>query len=191
MAASTFLVKQDPTAAGSRVNGVNGMVIVAETAADAKAIAQSKFGNDSNFLWANATATAAAATADMAGYTLNIKIISPAGATVVNVTVTGAASATLDSIGALAVTALNATAPIAGAAYASNSLKVAETTDNLGDHRLVVTFAPPVATYEVPKHIPGLIGSLTHQGIVAAVLTVPFAADGYTVPNIVGLLTQR
>lgn len=186
MATKYWMLALDPAAAVPNLNGVNTMVIVAETANDAKAMANSKSGYDAFGVWSNATATEMTAGADMEGWTLSITVVSPAGADVVEVSVTGAASATLDTIGALAVTALNAHALIAGAAYTANVLKIAETTDNLGDHQVYCEMRPPAAASENPIAIPGMLGAVVDGGIVAAVLSQAFAADGYTVPKIVG-----
>lgn len=185
MAAKYFILQQSVIAAVPAVDGVNCMIIVAESAADAKAIANSKSQNDANGAWSNATATELAAGVDLEGWKLNVRVVdNVTREDVVNVTVTGAASATFDSIGALAVTALNATTPIAGAAYASNTLKVAETTDGLGDNSLYVTFTPPPASNENPTTIPGFLGAIVHEGASGDALTVAFAADAYTIPKI-------
>lgn len=184
---STYVVTFDPSVnVGSR-NGVQGAVVVANNVADAKALLDAKHGGDLDVNWDNATYTAFAAGADLEGWSLRVQVRDATGAVVAaDCTVVGAPAATVDTIAALMVTALNATAPIAGAAYnaGTNVLKVAETTDNLGDQRVVVEFWPPVGTLGQKVSVPGFIGAITHQGLSNAALSVALAADAYTVPAV-------
>jgi hypothetical protein len=162
--ASAYLVQVPAEGGQNLINGANAMVVYAESSADAKAFAKSKFSGDSAAMWAAATVTALAAGADLEGWRLRIALLD--AATPVDVTVTGAASATVDSLGALAVTALNALATIAGAAYNSstNVLTVAETTDNLGAATLTAQLLPP-ATYGDPTvAIPSFITTVVNAG---------------------------
>lgn len=180
MAAKYFSVAlSDASVNGTARNGVKSAVVVAETAADAKAALRSLHGD---VVWSQAVATELAAAADLEGWKLRIEVIDPTEGVKADITVTGVASATVDSIAALAVTALNDTS-INGAAYNSttNVLKVAETTDALGDNEVNVWFYPPG---EQVASVPGFIGTITHKGSGSAALTVALAADTYTVPKI-------
>lgn len=192
MATKYWLVKTDPKAAVCRKNDVDAMVVVAETSADAIAISKSKTSGDVNGLWDGATVTEMVVAADLEAWTLHVLISTAAGAVVADCSVTGAASATIDSIAALMVIALNATTPIAGSAYNAGTqvLTVAQTTDNLGDHVVAVQFKPPAATHDNPIAIPGLVVSKVDAGLSTAALTVTFAGDSYTRPKVVGQVKQ-
>jgi hypothetical protein len=171
---------------GSR-NGVKGALVFAATSADALALLQAEYGDDMDSGWANATVTQIAAGADLAGWSLRVQVLNSTGSVVsADCTVVGAAAATIDTIAALMVTALNATAPIAGAAYNAGTqvLKVAETTDNLGDHRVVVEFWPPVGTLGQKSNVAGFVASKVDVGLANAALSVTFVADAYTVPAV-------
>jgi hypothetical protein len=103
-----------------------------------------------------------------------------------DVTVVGAANATVDTLAAAAVTALNSSGNIAGAAYnaGTNVLTVAAGSDALGDNIVVAAFIPSGAGEFVS--IPGFVVSKVDNGVSSAALTVTLAADGYTVPKVVG-----
>lgn len=184
---SNYVVTFDPSVnVGSR-NKVQGAVVVANSVADAKALLDSKYGSDLDVSWENATYTAFAAGADLAGWSLRVQVRDATGAVVkADCTVVGAAAATVDTIAALMVIALNASGFIAGSAYnaGTNVLTVAQTTDNLGDQRVVVEFWPPVGTLGQKVSIPGFIGAITQQGLSNAALAVALAADAYTVPAV-------
>lgn len=186
-------------------NNVDAMVVSAADAANAKAACKGKFSGDaSTAAWEAATVTTLADVASNAanalvGWRFNVAVTSPAGALVVNVTVTGDATTdTLDEVGTALAVALNATTPIAGAAYdtATQTLKVAETTDGLGDHTLSVKVYAPLVSGEggqVSENfpIPGFVGAIVHQGVAAAVLSVVFPADTYVVPRVLATVQAR
>lgn len=131
-------------------------------------------------LFAAGTVTEIAA-GDLEGAVLRCQIDDPS--TPVDVSVTGAASATIDSICALMVTALNNTAEIAGAAYSgSNLLTVAETTDNLGDNNLTVTLIHNGVDLQ------DLIGTITDGGAEGSALTVQMATDAIALPAVAAIL---
>lgn len=91
MAAVPYLVMvptPDQMPARNLVNGVEGMVVVAESAADAKAMCKSQFEQDVDTLWTNATATAIVADTDLHGWVLDILINKPDGTIKGHVTVT-------------------------------------------------------------------------------------------------------
>ena len=155
--------------------GADSVLVYAEDATAAKELAAARFTGDG--AWAGATATALAAGADLEGYRLRCRIRDTNGAIVEDVTVTGAASDTLDLIGTAMATALNATASIANASYTggTNVLIVAEgATDALGDHTLEVEFLPPVDDVWDDPSVPltGFVGAITHEGAGSADLDV-------------------
>lgn len=91
MVATPYLVMvptQDTMPARTLVNGVEGMVIVAGSTADAKAMAKAQYGQDQDVLWTNATVTAIVADSDLHGWVLDIVINTPAGNVLEHVTVT-------------------------------------------------------------------------------------------------------
>lgn len=183
-----FLVELPPACGLTLKNNIDSMIVFATDAADAKAMAQSLIDGDNDALWAGATVTQVIAAADMEGWRLRVAILN--AATPIDITVVGAAAATIDTIAALMVTALNATV-IDGAAYsAGNLLTVAAIADNLGDKTLTVQFLPPAATHPGAKPIPGLVGAIVHQGIAGAVLTAQLAIDAYVIPKVLRGLKQ-
>lgn len=190
MAAGARLVQhpdQDSAPARVLVDKIAAVVCYANSDADAIAVAQAQRSGDVNAAWAAGTVTVIAGAANMIGWRLNVKLTSPLGVDVVDVTVVGAGSDdTVDEIAALAVIALNATAPIAGAAYNSGTqvLKIAETTDGLGDHIAHVSWFPPAADVTQDVAIPGFLASKSDGGSAGSAVTATFAADGYTVPKV-------
>jgi hypothetical protein len=106
-------------------------------------------------------------------------------------TLTGGADGTdvLSSLASLMMTALNATADIAGAAFTSstNVLTVAAASDVLGDHLVEAIMVPPDAE-ENDVGVPGFVTSITDGGLASAALSVDFAADNYAVPKVFALL---
>jgi hypothetical protein len=185
-----YIVQIDPTAA-PLVEGNLNAAVFAEDAAAARLAASSLFNNDQNTvggggstvspyytaLWAAATVTEIVA-GDLEGAILRVQVI---GADpVIDYSVTGAAAATVDDIGALMVTALNGDAQIAGAAYsAGNLLTVSDIADALGDLTLQVDFTLN------GESLGAFVGAITDGGIAAAVLTVQMAADVIAIPTAV------
>lgn len=187
MAATPFVVSNTSYLRTPRRNAFHSAVVVAENSTDALAVLQSLYADTA--LWgASATATAMIAGADLAGWKLRINIQSAILTLLGSVEVTGAASATVDSIAALAVTALNAAGlGIANASYnaGTNVLTVAGAADNKGACKMEILFYPPNS--EV-KSIPGFVGAITHGGATGAALTVQLATDAYTVPGLTAKL---
>lgn len=108
------------------------------------------------------------------------------------VTLTGGIG-TLNALSALAlamVVQLNAATAIAGAAFddTTHVLKVAETTDSLGDHQVYVWLIPNDADRTEEKGITGMVASQVDGGAAGDALTVTFRADTYTVPTLLALL---
>lgn len=179
-----YLIEAEVGCGKTTLEGNNAAIVFAATSAAAVAIAKSFSAKDVNTIFdGSPTVTEIAAPADLEGWTLTVRI--PNATTPVSKTVTGAAAATIDSIATLMVTALNADAQIAGAAYNAGTqvLTVAETTDGLGDKTVLVEFKPPAATYADPQHVAGFIASKVHQGAAGNALSVTFAADSYVLPK--------
>jgi hypothetical protein len=156
--------------------------VVAETTDDAKAILKSLYGDVVDAGWDNATYTEMAAAADLEAWTARAIVTKANGDVAADVTVTGAAAATVDTIAALLVTALNATSAISNASYNSstNVLTVAGTSDGIGDGHFYLAFSPPGSSVAIP----GFVGSHTEGGSAGAALSAPLAADTYTVPSV-------
>lgn len=190
MAANKYVVTFDPTINVSTRNGVQSAVVVAESAADAKAILKALHGDEVVNGWDNATVTAMAAGANMVGWKLRTQIIDTDGTVTADVTVTGAGGDdTVDEIAALSVIALNALSNIASAAYNSGTqvLTVAGTGDGLGDQELNVFFYAPGSTIPVP----GFVGAIVDGGASGDALTVTLAADAYTVPKVTAKFADK
>lgn len=171
-------------------NGVNSILVWAEDATDAETLAKAchDFGA-SDAAWAAATYTLCAAGANFLGWRLRIKV---QGATGVDVTVTGAAAATVDDIGDLMVIALNATTPIANSAYATPALTISSIADGIGDHKVYAWFLPPLASTTWPDptvSLAGAMGAIVDEGIAAAVLTIQLV-PAVAIPALVGRLAS-
>lgn len=183
-----YIVTFDPTLPLGARNGIEAAAVFAASTADAKDLLQAKYADDLDISWENATATQITSTADLIGWTLRVRVMSPEHEEVVDVSVVGAGGDnTVDEIAALMVIALNATTPIAGAAYNSGTqvLKIAETTDNLGDHTTVVEWYAP-GGFE--KAMDAFVVSKVEDGLANAALTATFVADAYVIP---ALLTKH
>lgn len=172
-----------PLTTGKTIVGKAANAIVhAPSANVAKRVASQHVSGMSPGYFANATATAVGAATNWAGWTLKCRIIDTDGSDLVNVS--SVAASTMDTLAAAMVTALNATALLANAAYNSstNVLSVAGASDNLGDKRLAVDLIPPGAT----KAVNSALGSIVQSGSAGAALTVALPADAYAVPAIIG-----
>lgn len=187
--AGAYLVQVDPECGQTLVGAADGMVVYAADATDALAICAAKYGGSPKSMWDNATATAIAAGADLEGWRLRVAILGEG----VDVTVTGAASATVDSIGALAVTALNATTPVSNAAYnaSTNVLTIAGTGDSLGDAQVLVEMYPPTggAFGNPDVAIPSFVGTIVDGGSSGSALTAVLVQS--TIPTIAAAITVR
>lgn len=176
-----YLVKQDTNKSGRQLrNGADAMLVFAADPASAKQAAAALYDGDGN-VWtgSDATVTEIKAAADFAGWTFKVAVLSDPP---INVQAKGdATNNTADKIAALLVTALNATTPIAGAAYdaATNTLTVAATTDALGDQSLQVQLIPPTGV----SPIDGLLGAITDGGASGDALTVVLPADNAVIPS--------
>lgn len=189
MAASYFLVQRNRTGLVPTKNSVDQVIVVAEDSTEAKQMAASFNSGDGNTAWNNATVTTLAAASNLDGFVLRVQLFNTSGVRVEDVSVTGVSSATIDSIAALMVTALNATATLAGAAYNSSTqvLKIADaTTDAIGNFTFVITLTPPIATHGDPQNLSGWFASHTDGGMAAADLKVTLGADTRTLPKVFG-----
>jgi len=152
--------------------GHDQLIVVAESSADAKQVAKAYMGLPSDAAWAAATVTEITEGTDLADWRARVTVKDTGGVIVEQVTVTGVTVADFDSIAALLVTALNATSSIAGAAYSTPNLTIAETTDTLGDHTVEVAMLPPITWDDPEIAIAGLFGTITHEGVAGAALAV-------------------
>ena len=185
MAASAFLVTL-PLKGGMSLKGGNDSVIVwAEDAATAKSLASMAMSNDvPKAAWTNATATALVVGNEMEGWTYTINLRDPVTPfTEVSVSHVATTGQSVDAIAAALVTLLNATAPIAGAAYATPALTIAQTTDGIGDWFAEVLVTPPNSLTSTSLIIAGETGavnavdagfasSLVSEGAAGAAITV-------------------
>lgn len=163
----------------TRIHGADSMVVQAASETQAKEIAASKFDGD-GAIWGGATVTELASTDDWEGWTFRI-VVSTATPKVFTYTGTST-NDTTDEIGAALVTLINADADIAGAAYNTTTqvLKVAETTDGLGDKDLAVTITPPGGFSGVAS----LVGTIVDGGASSDVLSVVLPADNVVPPKV-------
>jgi len=153
--------------------GKDGGIVVAESAAEAKLTMKAHLGLPSDEAWAGSTVTAITEGVDLIGWRAKITISDTVGALVESVTVTAVSGDDFDDIGGDLVTALNATSSIAGAAYATPALTIAETTDTLGDHTVTVEFLPPITGWDDPTvDFPAFYDTLVHEGAGGAALSV-------------------
>lgn len=167
-----FLVKLVDTMGQTRTDGVKGAIVDADTAAIARALVAGQYPGYGDWAGATVTDLASLVAADLSGYRYEITIsgLNPGDPDVVSVSHTGAAAATVDTVGTALAVALNAHALIAGAAYvgATNVLTISAIADNLGDRSVgVAVYAPGSG---VP--VTGLYDTIVHNGIVGAALTV-------------------
>lgn len=187
MALKPYLVKRPVTRS---VDGVTALAVMAADADGAKAVANAYSTKDRPGAWNNATVTEITATvATLIGYRFRFVLSHPTTkAVVVDVSVTGdATNDTVDEIAAAAVTALNATTPLANAAYNSttNVLSVAGASDNLGDHALAVEVYAPNG--EIVPGGAGLVGAVVDEGSAASAVTVALKADADVTPCVVAV----
>lgn len=188
-----YLVTLDRNKSGHQLRGGgDAMVVFAANTTAAKEICAAKYPSD-GLAWANdSTVTGITAASDFNGWALRVFIQSGLGAggdESGEFIVTGdATNNTIDEVAALMVTALNAHADIAGAAYnaTSNTLTIAGTTDGLGDQTVEVSLTPPGGESAVPS----LIGTITDGGASGDALTVVLPADAAVIPVVLAVVKQ-
>lgn len=166
-------------------NGIKGMVVVAQSSAEAKALAASLFSADAD--WGTATATEITtppAAADLAGWRFRVRVYSKVGAdrglppAIADVSFTAGAGHVIDDVGTALATALALNAKTAHAAYntGTNLLTIAVgASDALGDHKCLVESFAPGGGEEAMASSPHL-GTLTHGGLSSADLTITLVA---------------
>lgn len=184
--AAAYLVTLPSEGGQTLINGVNAIVVYADSDTAAKEAAAAAFNGDSK--WSGATATAIAA-GDYNGWTMRVKLYDPDDVRnpVLNVAVTGdATDNTVDELAAKMVTALNATALLTAAAYDATGqvLTVVDaSTDAYGDHILEVEFTH--ADFPIP--VASLVGTIADEGTAGSSdVTVTLKADAYGPPKLYG-----
>lgn len=176
--ASAYLV-QIPSGviAPTLQDGIDAVVVYANDSTDAIALAKAACGADANAQWGSATVTAIAAAANWIGYKFYVKQTNASGVVVQekSLTATGSGQDTLDEIGAALATLL-------GGTYNSTTQVVQIASSGSGDHSLEVYCYPPAA-WGQDAPIPGVIGTLTHNGSSGSALSFALAADAYAIPT--------
>lgn len=160
------------------VDGANVAIVSAEDVANAKLVAAAANPGISDAAWAAGTvAEIVAPTTGLEGFRLRLQLKNTTtNAIAAAVTVTGAAAADMDALGALAETALNATALIGNASYTAgtNVLIVAAVADGLGDHKLYAELLPPLTWDDPNVAQTAFISTIVDEGIAGADVTVLF-----------------
>lgn len=155
------------------VEGKDTLIISAETSAEAILTAKAYLHLPSDAAWASSTPVVLAHDADLEGWRLKVTITDTDGTTITaTATVTAASGDDFDAIGDLMVIALNADDDIAGAAYSTPNLKIAETTDGLGDQTVTMQFLPPITWDDPTIDFPEFFGTLVHEGVSGDALTL-------------------
>lgn len=183
-----YLVTIPEDANAQLIEGKRNVVLFAEDVAaarEAAAMAYSPYSIDGGVqsqwatLFASATVTEIVA-GDLEGAVMRVQIND--ATTPVDISVVGATSATVDSICALMVAALNLHPNIANASYdVGNLLTCAGAADSLGDNTLTVSLTLNGVDLQ------DLIGTITHEGAAGAALTAQMATDAIALPNAVGI----
>lgn len=177
MAASAFLVQLEAANTGPKLNGCNAAVVYAATSADAIAIAKAGQSGDNDAGWDAASVTAIAPATDLSGYVLRIATVDTSP--VIDVAVTGGASATVDSMGSAIAAALSAAGRTSASYTASaNLVTVAVAAESLGAKDVVAEFKTGGVA------IPSLLGTVTDKGAAGAALTVALVTDSPVVPAV-------
>lgn len=166
-------------------NGHNMMVVEADDAANAQAMASAYHDGDAS--WLNATATAFTSLTDLSPVTdgdgntqaFSLRAVITGGTVNDTFEVAAAAADTVDDLGDAIVIALNADANIANAAYATPNLTLATIADNIGDHAVTVELLLGGVA------LPGFVGAIVDEGIAGAALTCALV-PGEGVPSVVG-----
>ena len=186
-----YLVRNPEPTNGRKV--VKGLVVNAVDETMAKQLAAS-YTDDST--WIGATVTADDLTTNgfgngLEGYVYRIQVGRKTGdlqaGPLVDVSVTGGSSWGLEEMGLALRNALNARPQIAGSTFAlgtpggeDNVLKVAETTDNLGDRSLSLRVYLPGGKEPVAS----MTGTIVDSGVAAAVLSVNLTYPTSNYPQI-------
>lgn len=192
-----YLLTRNVSPGATVRGGVRHAIVQAESNADARALANGYYSNDPANFWNSTDTTVLALQApnvpsNWDGVTMRVRIYDTDGALVVDVSATGSGGATPATIAASLVTALNATALIAGAAYGSDILTIAETTDGIGDHTVVIECFPSTtfggdATTAIEGVFSG--GSLVHEGAAGDALEIEFVPAS-AIPAVIAVIAS-
>ena len=173
MADYTSLVTLKNNPGKGKTNDVNTVVVHSNTnvAASIRLIAAA-MRNDPGSVWVDATVLTLPETL-WTGWTMTVKIYDTDEDLVASVTDTGlVADSNIDDMADRMVILLNALDLIAAAEYTTPDLTVAAISDGIGDHTLVVTVNPPSSWEDQTITPAGIVSTIVHEGIAAAVLTV-------------------
>lgn len=157
--------------------GCNAVVVYANDATDAKAMAKAMMRVDANSIWSNATVTAIGAASNILGFRFHVREFTELGvlAREADITATGAGQDTIDEIGTALATALGG-----GASYNTTSQVLELSASGDGDHSLEVNVYPPEGQ---DFGIPGFIASTTHRGSAGSALSFTLCADAFALPK--------
>ena len=172
MAEGFYYVKVPEDAKTSLVEGKDALIVSAESSAEAILAARAYLHLPSDAAWTASTPVLLAHDVDLLGWRAKVSIYDTVGALVESVVVTAVTTDDFDDIGNDLVTALNATSSIAGAAYSTPALTIAETTDALGDHTVVFEFLPPVTWDDSSITFPAMYDTLVHEGSSGDALSI-------------------
>ena len=202
---AAYIVELASGQAGSKK--ADFFVVSAASSTDAKAMCKSRYSGVADEAWDSATVTTIAdvtgATDNaLTGFRFEIDIHDTAGALAESVAYTATnTNDTIDLVAAQLVTALNATASIANAAYNSGTQALTVATgsggDDLGDHTVTLRVMPPVLTdasgvqENRDTNIAGFMASQVHEGVSTDPLTITFAADSFVLPKIYATALKR
>ena len=154
------------------VEGKDALIVSAESSAEAILAARAYLHLPSDAAWTSSTPVLLAHVTDLLGWRAKVSIYDTAAALVHTVTVTAVTTDDFDDIGNDLVTALNALTGIAGAAYSTPALTIAETTDTLGDHTVVFEFLPPITWDDPTITFPAMYDTLVHEGSAGDALSI-------------------
>lgn len=172
MAEGFYRVKVPEDAKTALVEGKDTLIVSAESSAEAILTAKAYLHLPSDAAWVASTPVLLAHVTDLLGWRGRVRIYTALGVLVEDVTVTAVTTDDFDDIGNDLVTALNATDSIAGAAYSTPALTIAETTDTLGDHTVVFEFLPPITWDDPSITFPAFYDTLVHEGSAGAALSI-------------------
>ena len=183
MAAAYLVYLPDTFSSKNLENGNNMVIVHANDATDAKAMAKACMSaGGSNAQWDNATVTAIVAGSNPLGFRFIVKEYLPNGTLgrTADITAAGSGQDTVDEIGTALATALGG-----GASYNTTSQKLTLTSsgNGAGDRSLVVEVYPPAATGQ-DYPIPGFVASKTHNGAASAELSFTLCADAFSIPAV-------
>lgn len=175
MAATPFLVVAALAAGQTIFDNTNSAAVNANSSTEAKNMAAAMFPGDSDGKWSGATVTDLSTPPnDWEDFVLRARLVDPVTPfTVIDVSVTGASGNSFATLIGALVTALNATA-INGAAFDTDTLTVAETTDGRGDWTCQFFMTAPNGAELADLYV----SEITDGGSAADAVTVELVANG-------------